>query len=153
MSCVDIIDTWKQVQPRKYRGALLSISLCLGILLLLPGEAKGLHKTGEKWPNGEIPVCWRSDAFAHSYHKSNARMIRDIVENNWGPVADIRFTGWGVCPGPLMSEPNGTIAIHWEDDDVNKGPRADIGYYSYKRTFIRLVPIATNATNKSEAEA
>lgn len=117
----------------------------VGFLLLLSGPADALIQEGTKWPNGIVPVCWRSDAQGHDYHESHAASVKTIIENTWGSVAKLQFVGWGICPGPTMNEPKGTIVIHWQDDDVNKGPRADYGYYRNKRTFIRLVPLGPSS--------
>jgi hypothetical protein len=84
-------------------------------------------------------VCWRADAVVHTDHADNARVVRDAVENYWGRAANLNFSGWGTCsPGAEPNLPPGTIAVHWSDDDGDKPPRADVGYYSDKRTFVRL---------------
>jgi hypothetical protein len=128
--------------------ALLGLVMALGLVLARPaGGAEALILQGEKWPSGDVRVCWRGDARKHDYHQAHADRVFDLVTNNWGRVADLRFFGWGACSATDPSyEPPGWIVIHWEDDDVNKGFKADYGYYPNKRTFVRLVPKGADST-------
>jgi hypothetical protein len=61
------------------------------------------------------------------------------VENNWGRAANIQFAGWNVCAKqPNDSDPARTVLIHFSDDDGGRGPHADYGYFTDRRTFVRL---------------
>ena len=138
---------------QRIAGLLVGMLFVLGGQLLLPGSAHALIQTGTPWPDGRVPVCWRSDADDHDYHASNAAVVRDAVENQWGRVANLTFVGWGICPGAELNEPAGTVVIHWEDDDVNKGSKADVGYYPDKRTFVRLAPMGAPTSTGPRTEA
>ena len=135
-------------------GVLLSLLLAVGSQVLVPASAHALIRSGTAWPNGVVPVCWRSDADDHDYHAHSAAVARDAVENNWGRVANLTFVGWGTCSGPELNEPARTVVIHWSEDDGNQGPKADVGYRSDTRTFVRLRQIGwpNSRGGKTEAE-
>jgi hypothetical protein len=119
-------------------SAILVLAFALSAFVQ-PDRALALIQLGTAWPDGRVKVCWRADAVTHTDHADSARVVRDTVENHWGRAANLNFTGWGTCnPGAEPNLPPGTIAIHWSDDDGNKGPWADVGYYTTKRTFVRL---------------
>jgi hypothetical protein len=48
--------------------------------------------SGNLWPNGQVPVCWETAGFA--LEKGS---VRQAVDDGWGSVADITFSGWGAC--------------------------------------------------------
>jgi hypothetical protein len=47
------------------------------------------------WTFGEVPVCWNTE-LAFSYVNEKVR-VREAVENSWGRVAGITFSGWATC--------------------------------------------------------
>jgi hypothetical protein len=131
-------------------SAVLAVVVALSAIVIQSEGALALIQTGTAWPDGRVKVCWRADAVAHTDHAENARVVRDAIENYWGRAANLNFSGWGTCsPGAEPNLPPGTIAVHWSDDDGDKPPRADVGYYSDKRTFVRLERMGPD---KSEAE-
>src|SRR5262245_48056706 len=52
-----------------------------------------------RWPGGTVPVCWTSASAARSDFGTRSIQVRTLLENSWPSVANVRFTGWGVCNG------------------------------------------------------
>jgi hypothetical protein len=124
---------------RRAAPALLAIGFAASAIGPQPQAAQALMLQATPWPGGKVQVCWRADADDHDYFTNNSRLVRDLVENHWGRVANIQFAGWGVCPAfDNDNDPVKTVQVHWSDDDGGRGPRADYGYYTDKRTFVRL---------------
>lgn len=130
------------------RGFLATavISSAFGALLL-PPAAVALHREGGSWPNGEVRVCWRSDAVTYPGidFAQRSGIIRRAVENSWGRVANLRFVDWGVCAGPPKATPKGWVVIHWKGQDPREAEspeagRADYGYSSTFRTMMWYSP-------------
>lgn len=58
------------------------------------GELYGLGSLSTRWTNGIVPVCFANfQAGDQRYDK-----IRWILNETWGAVANITFTGFGACP-------------------------------------------------------
>lgn len=119
-------------------------------------EPEALESSGQElyqppgtqlWPGGIVPVCFENGpasdgtgdpnpAAAHPQFAELARIMRSAVDNSWGRVANVRFTGWGTCPSNVPTDNAGTVAIHWENIDANSG----IGRSGAFWTRMRLNP-------------
>jgi hypothetical protein len=67
---------------------------------------ENLYKAGNRWPQNAstalgawIPVCYVQGDTTAEEAAAFAATMRNAVENTWGRVADLKFTGWGVCSG------------------------------------------------------
>jgi hypothetical protein len=127
---------------RRAAPVFLALAFAVSAMGIQADRASALIRQGEPWPGGRVQVCWRADADNHDYFTENARLVRGLVENRWGRAANIHFSGWGVCPAYADElDPPKTVQIHWSEDDGNQGPKADYGYFTDKRTFVRLQPL------------
>src|ERR671939_521699 len=48
--------------------------------------------------NNVIPVCW--ETYGYDREKD---IVQAAVTQTWGEYADLKFTGWGICPSGGMS--------------------------------------------------
>lgn len=67
------------------------------------------------WAGGVMPVCWTPATVARADFATFSARVRRVVEDNWGRVAQIKFTGWGTC----SATPNGIYAIEMSDATAN----------------------------------
>ena len=63
------------------------------------------------WTTRDIPVCFEPDEPGSSWARA---LTRDAIEDSWERVADIDFTGWGICASNARG-----IRIQWEDVGSN----------------------------------
>lgn len=63
------------------------------------------------WPDGIVPVCWTQASTEHPDFPVFSERVQRVVEDNWGRVAALRFTGWGTCP----EDRDGIIGIEIAD--------------------------------------
>jgi hypothetical protein len=59
------------------------------------------------WLTRDIPVCFEPDAPGSTWARTN---VRDAIEDSWERVADIDFSGWGICTSGAHG-----IRIQFED--------------------------------------
>jgi hypothetical protein len=64
-----------------------------------------------------IPVCWLSGGY-----DTEKSWVRSSVEDQWGAVSTVQFTGWGPCS---LSMPYNAIRIQIED--TSTAPRSYVG--------------------------
>jgi hypothetical protein len=92
---------------------LLSLVLasCGEVTPIGTDEEELYYDSSSLWPNGKVDVCWEewndSDATARQW-------VRESVENTWGRVANITFSGWGHCNWYLNLSPQ--VRIHLSDE-------------------------------------
>jgi hypothetical protein len=70
------------------------------------------------WLNRTIPVCWDNANYSDTTQAVSRAWVRSAVEETWGRVADLTFTGWGPCSSYV-----GGIKIKIED--TTSAPRTD----------------------------
>jgi hypothetical protein len=104
---------------------------------------RDLYLVGTRWPNNltgtgaSIPVCYRTPgAISGSTDETNRiaylREVRGFIDQSWGRVANLNFTGWGVC---ASSNPAGTIRI---DINTSGGSSCSLGYRGSNATNMEL---------------
>jgi hypothetical protein len=104
--------------------------------------AENLYRTGNKWPaqsdaalGTSIPVCYTADDATSvadkNAHVAFAQKVRGYIENTWGRVAHLRFTGWGECSSSVSSR----IHIHVNSTGTNKSA---VGYRANTETHMYL---------------
>jgi len=96
------------------------------------------------WPGGTVPVCFDSSLTSKPNFDKFVLVLRTNVENTWGRVANVRFTGWGTCPAPW---PAGTVVMYWQYGAFN----ASVGYDPaaptlFKLDFSSVIPTNNNST-------
>jgi hypothetical protein len=71
-------------------------------------EPLQLWSEAQKWPNGNVPVCWDRDETTEAEIDTYGLRIRNAALTSWPVVARVQFTGWEPCE---VDEPEGTVEI------------------------------------------
>lgn len=131
-----IRDSFRLVFSALAPAALAAFAAC-GSQLDEPSESvstvqNGLFKDSatQLWPGGWVPVCWTAASRANSDFAAFSVRARNVVEDQWGRVANINFVGWDACP----ANANGFIAINLDDVGGNSDA-GGFGFFTGARTL------------------
>ncbi len=99
---------------------------------------QALFQEGTAWPNGIVPVC--SDP-VDGNNPNEVAQIRNVLDTvGWSAVANIQFTGWGVCGS--TAPPGGAISLHFVSG--TSGNTSPLGQSPGKFTDVTVSPLAVN---------
>ena len=115
----------------RFLHALIIAAAILTFVNERRADALARPSTARLWPGGTVPVCFDQSLVYRPNFDKFARVTRTNVENTWGRVANLRFTGWGTCPTVW---PAGTVVLYFEPGAFN----AMIGYSPYSATTLKL---------------
>jgi hypothetical protein len=93
-----------------------------------------LWSSAQKWPNGNVPVCWQQATTQQSTFAADSAAVRDAALNSWPAVAAVNFTGWLPC---VTDDAPGFVTI--EIDTTSNLRFSDAGGIGYSPNGLHMV--------------
>lgn len=109
--------------------ALAALSSCTSIVIdendpaLATEELYKLAGT-QLWPDGVVGVCWEAGTYNNSSYATVRANTRTWLAESVSDVANITFTGWGLCPTPA----NNQMALRIDPSQGNYSVTAATGW-------------------------